>query len=71
MRLGGSSLSEGSTGHRCGLLPGRPTWIRPAMNIVTRSTDWTGNLTKDLASVAAWTFGALALGAVTLRRRTA
>jgi len=42
-----------------------------AMNIVTRSTDWTGNLTRDLAIVAAWTFGALALGAVTLRRRTA
>ena len=42
-----------------------------AMHVVTRSTSWTGELTTDLVVVATWTLAALAVGAATLRRRTA
>ena len=42
-----------------------------AMQVVARSPGWTGNLTTDLVVVGSWTLVALALGAITLRRRTA
>jgi len=42
-----------------------------AMQAVGTSATWTSDLTQDLVVVAAWALGALALGAATLRRRTA
>ena len=42
-----------------------------AMQVVARSPGWTRDLTTDLVVVGSWTLVALALGAITLRRRTA
>jgi ABC-2 type transport system permease protein len=41
-----------------------------AMHVVSRSSGWNADLTTDLLIVLAWTVGALAVGAATLRRRT-
>lgn len=47
------------------------SYVVDALNLVTASTEVTGELVRDLVIVAACTLLALALGAATLRRRTA
>jgi ABC-2 type transport system permease protein len=46
------------------------TYAIDALNSVTKNTDITGDAWRDLLVVAAFTLGALLLGAATLRRKT-
>jgi len=44
------------------------TYIVDAMKQITNHSDWTNDLTRDLAVLAVFIIGALLLGAITLRR---